>query len=74
MNILYFLVGCSLLMALIFLGAFFWALKNGQHDDVYTPGVRMLFDDDLEVVDENPPVTQQTKPITEKTEHNHFSV
>lgn len=47
MNILYFLVGCSVLMALIFLGAFFWSLKNGQHDDVYTPGVRILFDDEL---------------------------
>jgi cbb3-type cytochrome oxidase maturation protein len=47
MNILYFLVGCSVLMALIFLGAFIWSLKNGQHDDVYTPGVRILFDDEL---------------------------
>ncbi|WP_113652938.1 cbb3-type cytochrome oxidase assembly protein CcoS [Pedobacter namyangjuensis] len=49
MNILYFLVGCSVAMALIFLGAFIWSLKSGQHDDVYTPGVRILFDD--EVVD-----------------------
>lgn len=47
MNILYFLVGCSIVMALIFLGAFFWSLKNGQHDDVYTPGIRVLFDDEL---------------------------
>lgn len=47
MNILYFLVGCSVVMALIFLGAFVWSLKNGQHDDVYTPGVRILFDDEL---------------------------
>ncbi|WP_316738861.1 cbb3-type cytochrome oxidase assembly protein CcoS [Pedobacter aquatilis] len=46
MNILYFLVGCSVLMALIFLAAFFWASKTGQHDDVYTPGVRILFDDE----------------------------
>lgn len=48
MNILYFLVGCSLIMALIFLSAFFWALKNGQHDDVHTPGIRMLFDEEPE--------------------------
>ena len=47
MNILYFLIGCSIVMALIFLGAFFWSLKNGQHDDVYTPGIRVLFDDEL---------------------------
>jgi cbb3-type cytochrome oxidase maturation protein len=48
MNILYFLVGCSVVMALIFLGAFVWSLKNGQHDDVVTPGMRVLFDDDID--------------------------
>lgn len=48
MNILYFLIGCSVLLALIFLIAFFWAMKNGQNDDTYTPGVRMLFDDDIQ--------------------------
>lgn len=47
MAILYFLIGCSVLVALVFLGAFFWALKNGQHDDVYTPSVRILFDDEV---------------------------
>ncbi|TZF85634.1 cbb3-type cytochrome oxidase assembly protein CcoS (plasmid) [Pedobacter sp. BS3] len=46
MTIIYFLIGCSIVMALIFLGAFFWSLKNGQHDDMHTPAIRMLFDDD----------------------------
>lgn len=46
MNILYFLIGCSVLIALIFLGAFVWASKTGQHDDTYTPSVRILFDDE----------------------------
>jgi cbb3-type cytochrome oxidase maturation protein len=65
MNILYFLVGCSLLMALIFLFAFFWALKSGQHDDVYTPGVRILFDDE---------VLEDDKALhAKKSENNHFS-
>ncbi|WP_421939992.1 cbb3-type cytochrome oxidase assembly protein CcoS [Pedobacter sp.] len=57
MNILYFLVGCSVLMAIIFLIAFFWASNTGQHDDVHTPGIRMLFDDEL----------------PEKSEKDHFS-
>ena len=47
MNILYFLIGCSVLLALIFLGAFFWASRTGQHDDTYTPSVRILFDDEI---------------------------
>lgn len=41
------LIGCSVLIALIFLGAFLWANKSGQHEDTYTPSVRILFDDDL---------------------------
>lgn len=48
MSVIYFLIGCSVLMALIFLGAFFWAQKNGQNDDLYTPSVRILFDEELD--------------------------
>ena len=54
---LYFLVGSSVLMALIFLGAFFWAYKTGQNDDVHTPGIRILFDDE---------------PQNQKSEEDHF--
>jgi cbb3-type cytochrome oxidase maturation protein len=57
MNMLYFLVGSSVLMALIFLGAFFWAYKTGQNDDVHTPGIRILFDDE---------------PQNQKSEEDHF--
>ena len=50
MSAIFFLIGCSVFIALIFLAAFFWANKSGQHDDTYTPSIRMLFDD--EVVEE----------------------
>jgi cbb3-type cytochrome oxidase maturation protein len=46
MNILYLLIGVSLLAALVFLALFIWAVKTGQYDDNYTPSVRILFDDD----------------------------
>lgn len=46
MNILYLLIGVSLLAALVFLVLFVWAVKSGQYDDNYTPSVRVLFDDD----------------------------
>lgn len=61
MNILYFLVGCSVLMALVFLGAFVWSLKNGQHDDVYTPGIRVLFDDELIDLEKDKELVQNPK-------------
>lgn len=47
MIILYFLIGCSILMALIFLIAFFWSLYDGQQDDMVTPAIRILFDDEV---------------------------
>lgn len=53
MNIIFLLIGCSVFVALIFLIAFFWANKTGQHDDLYTPSIRILFDDTDSVVDRN---------------------
>lgn len=46
MNILYLLIGVSLLAAMVFLVLFIWAVKSGQYDDNYTPSVRILFDED----------------------------
>jgi len=53
------LIGVSILLALIFLAAFFWASKSGQHDDTYTPGLRILFDDEV-------------KPGIEKSDEDHI--
>ena len=53
MSILYFLIGCSMLLALVFLGAFFWAQHSGQNDDLYTPGMRILLDDEKDANDKN---------------------
>jgi cbb3-type cytochrome oxidase maturation protein len=44
MAIIYILIGISMLLALIFLGAFFWASKSGQFEDDHTPSIRMLFE------------------------------
>lgn len=52
MNIFYLLIGVSLFAALIFLGAFIWAVKNGQFDDNKTPSIRILFDDDSDSIEE----------------------
>ena len=45
MSALYLIVGFSLLVALVFLGAFFWALRNGQYSDTTTPALRVLFEE-----------------------------
>ncbi|GAB2781334.1 hypothetical protein GCM10027175_19890 [Hymenobacter latericoloratus] len=46
MNIIFLLIGISLVVALLFLGGFFWAVRSGQYEDDYTPSVRMLFEDE----------------------------
>ncbi len=48
MGMIYIMLIVSLVVALFFLGSFFWATKNGQFDDDYAPSVRILFDEELE--------------------------
>lgn len=47
MNIIFMLIIASLIIAIIFFILFVKSVKSGQYDDVYTPSVRMLFDDEL---------------------------
>ncbi len=61
MNIFYLLIGVSLFAALIFLGAFIWAVKTGQFDDNKTPSIRMLFDDDSVAEEETDNTKNQKK-------------
>lgn len=46
MSIIFLLIFFSLILAIAFLIAFIWSVKNGQFDDDYTPSVRILFDDE----------------------------
>jgi cbb3-type cytochrome oxidase maturation protein len=53
MSVIYFLIGCSVVLALIFLIAFFWAQRTGQNEDLYTPSVRILLDEEPMEQDDN---------------------
>jgi cbb3-type cytochrome oxidase maturation protein len=46
MEVMVLLIFFSLLIAIGFLIAFILSLKRGQYDDLYTPSVRMLFDNE----------------------------
>jgi cbb3-type cytochrome oxidase maturation protein len=52
MKAIFFLIILSLIVAVGFLIAFFWAVRSGQYDDDYTPSIRMLFDDTKEETNE----------------------
>ena len=41
------LLGISVFVAVAFFIVFIISVKKGQYDDMYTPSVRMLFDDEL---------------------------
>lgn len=43
---LVFLIPIALLLGLVGLAAFFWALKNGQFDDPDGAAMRILIDDE----------------------------
>jgi cbb3-type cytochrome oxidase maturation protein len=45
MEVIIVLIVLSVIIAGVFLAAFFWANRSGQYDDTYSPSVRMLFDD-----------------------------
>ena len=46
MNVLYFLLPLALLLAAAAVATFVWAVRRGQFDDLETPAIRVLFDDE----------------------------
>ena len=53
-------------MALLFLVAFFWAMNDGQNDDMSTPAIRILFED------EKPDESQKTKKTPPRSLNHKF--
>lgn len=47
MDVIYIMIVVSLIIALLFFFLFINTVKSGQYDDMYTPSVRMLFDDEI---------------------------
>lgn len=46
MKIIFLLIPLSLLLLIAAVWAFFWAIRNGQFDDLDSPAWRILLDDD----------------------------
>lgn len=47
MSVIFLLLGASLIVALFFLIAFIWSVRDGQYDDDYSPAHRVLFDEKI---------------------------
>ncbi len=50
MLIIILTISISLLLALVFVGAFIWSARSGQYNDLVTPAHRMLIDDKKEKI------------------------
>lgn len=48
MELVFFLLPLSLLLATLAVVAFVWATRSGQFDDLETPAQRMLIDEEYE--------------------------
>ncbi|MBK9731183.1 MAG: cbb3-type cytochrome oxidase assembly protein CcoS [Chitinophagaceae bacterium] len=60
------LISCSLIVAVAFLIGFLWSVSSGQYDDIYTPSIRMLFENELKN-------DQEARPDTTKENHESYS-
>lgn len=64
MTELLYLIAIALSLGLLGLGAFLWALKSGQFDDLDGAAHRILFDDEAA----RPQAPTQTPPTPERPE------
>lgn len=46
MEVLFVLIGLSLMVAIFFLVLFLRSVNEGQYEDMTTPSIRILFDDE----------------------------
>jgi cbb3-type cytochrome oxidase maturation protein len=60
MSVIYIMIPAALLLAAIGVAAFIIAAKKGQFDDLDTPALRAIFDDD-----ETPPDLEKEERVTE---------
>ena len=52
MSILYVLIPLAILVLGVAVWAFFWAVGSGQFDDLDTPAMRIILDDDTKPADD----------------------
>lgn len=52
MNIIYVLIPLGLVLISLAVWAFFWAVNNGQFDDLESPPLRIILDDDESIPEE----------------------
>lgn len=65
MEILYFLIPLSILILIIAVGLFIWAVRSGQFEDLEGPAYRIIMDDDDPLIPP-PPGVQKREAGTDR--------
>jgi len=75
MESLYFLVPCALIFIALAIKALFWAINNGQYDNLDTEAHRILFDADAKKSQESSPTISvpPTTPTTSSPSDPHVN-
>jgi cbb3-type cytochrome oxidase maturation protein len=55
MSVIYVILPAVLIIVAVAVAAYVWAARRGQFDDLTTPALRMLHDDEPDRGDEAPP-------------------
>ncbi|MDH5414552.1 MAG: cbb3-type cytochrome oxidase assembly protein CcoS [Flavobacteriaceae bacterium] len=61
MDIIFLMISVSIIIAIVFFILFIKSVRSGQYDDLHTPAIRMLFDD--EFITKDPEKTSSSKSI-----------
>ena len=75
MDVIYFLIPLALLLLLAAIGAFLWAVRHNQFDNLDREAYRILFDEDqIETKATTKPANQaQTKPQQAKPDQTNLA-
>lgn len=68
MEAIYLLIPIALVFLVVAIGIFFWAVKNGQYDDLNTEARRILFDNDKPAVKNKADSSDKTANSENKTQ------
>ena len=69
MSVIYGLIPGMIILGLVSVVVFFWAVKNGQYDDMEGPAHRILDDDDL--VDHDPATPKKPGSLRQNDNGKH---
>ena len=67
MSVIIVLIIISVIVAVLFLSIFIWAVRSGQFDDTVSPSIRILFEDKKPVTPKN----QSKSEASEAEDHEH---